>query len=485
MRNQHRSIVERWVITGKLTLESPAHFGNGEADALNDMPILFNEVDGKPLLPGASIAGALRNYLREREFGYGVKEETNSPASLLFGGFRGDDEGAQSPLIVYDAIGKFAGLELRDGVAINPVTRTAVDEKKFDIQLLAAGSSFDLRFELLVNGKEKNSQELRDALVTALSGLTVGQITLGARKGRGFGQCTCSDWKVQKYDLTKKEELKAWLTSERNWDDMSVVNPQPGKTLGEMLNANILQNDLRENAILSATFSIDGTLLIRSGFGSSDAGTDTVHLHSKRPGNGKPVPIIPGTSWAGILRHRALKIARTVSKNSKENKEKSQSFIDNMFGPSEIKKNDRDTRASRVRIQESQVLRSSPMVMTRVKIDRFTGGAFESALFGEQPEIGKLGDENVKLELTLRNPTEAEIGLLLLLLKDLWTGDLPIGGESSVGRGRLKGVNATLDVTDKKWNFNAEKNDGLTITPESKTLQTYVTAFKNEMEGVQ
>ena len=479
MRNQHRSIVERWVITGKLILESPAHFGNGEADALNDMPILFGEVDGKPLLPGTSIAGALRNYLREREFGYGIKEEENSPASLLFGGFRGDDEGAQSPLIVYDAIGKSAGLELRDGVAINPATRTAIDEKKFDIQLLAAGSTFDLRFELLVNGKEKNSQELRDALFTALSGLENQQITLGARKGRGFGKCTCSNWKVQKYDLTDKGQLKAWLSSERNWVDMPGVNSQPGQTIGEMLTANILQNDLRENAILSATFSIDGTLLIRSGFGSSDDGPDTVHLHSKRSGNEKPVPVIPGTSWAGILRHRALKIARTVSNN----KEKSQSFIDNMFGPSEIKKNDRDTKASRVRIQESQVYGSIPMVMTRVKIDRFTGGAFESALFGEQPEIGKLGDKNVRLDLNLQNPTEAETGLLLLLLKDLWTGDLPVGGESSVGRGRLKGVTAILEAMGNEWNFKAEKNDGLTITPESKTLQGFVTAFKDEMVG--
>ena len=487
MRNQHRSIVERWVITGQLTLESPAHFGNGEADALNDMPLQFDEVDGRPLLPGTSIAGALRNYLREREFGYGVIEDLNSPASLLFGGIRGDDEGAQSPLIVYDAVGTSAGLELRDGVAINSITRTAVDEKKFDIQLLAAGSIFDLHFELLVNEKEKDLRGLRDALFTALSGLENRHITLGARKGRGFGRCTCNNWEVKKYNLTDKEQLKKWLISERSWTDvpdLSDVSPQPGQTIGEMLNAKILAKDIRDDAVLSATFSIDGTLLIRSGFGASDEGPDTVHLHSKRLGNERPVPVIPGTSWAGILRHRALKIARTLSKNNKDNGKKSQNFIDNMFGPSEIKKNDRHTRASRVRIQELQILGSTSMVMTRVKIDRFTGSSFESALFGEQPEIGKLGDKNVRLDLTLRTPTEAEIGLLLLLLKDLWTGDLPIGGKSSVGRGRLKGLDATLDAMDNNWNFKAGKSDGLTITHDVGKLQNFVTAFKNEMEGV-
>jgi hypothetical protein len=36
---------------------------------------------------------------------------------------------------------------------------------------------------------------------------------------------------------------------------------------------------------------------------------------------------------------------------------------------------------------------------------------------------------------------------LLVLLKDLWTGDLPLGGESGVGRGRLRGLSATLEHT--------------------------------------
>ena len=46
--------------------------------------------------------------------------------------------------------------------------------------------------------------------------------------------------------------------------------------------------------------------------------------------------------------------------------------------------------------------------------------------------------------LRLFDSKDHEIGLLLLLLKDLWTGDLPLGGEISVGRGRLRGRSATL-----------------------------------------
>ena len=39
----------------------------------------------------------------------------------------------------------------------------------------------------------------------------------------------------------------------------------------------------------------------------------------------------------------------------------------------------------------------------------------------------------------LRRPEEGAVGLLLLLLKDLLSGALPVGGTSAVGRGVLQG----------------------------------------------
>jgi CRISPR/Cas system CSM-associated protein Csm3 (group 7 of RAMP superfamily) len=481
-RTLHRSITERWVVTGTLVLETPAHFGNGDADPLTDMPLLVDEVDDQPLLTGASIAGALRNYLRERALGFGEKESGDSLASELFGGYRGDDDGDQSQLVVFDAPGTSAGFELRDGVAIDAETRTAADEKKFDMQLLAAGSSFDLRFELMVSNG--NGQALRDALATALHGLEKGEITLGARKKRGFGQVMVGDWQIWKYDLQTKAGLLAWLSNGQDW--RTPWTEQSGATLVEKLGANLSKEDKREIAHLCATFALDGTLMIRSGFGESDNGPDMVHLHSPRPKKDKPdeqekLPVIPGTSWAGILRHRALKIARTISGNDKET---SQKFVDAMFGPSKIEPGDKHVKASRVSIKESEITDSTSLVVTRVKIDRFTGGAFESALFSEQPAIGK-PETRLTLDLALRTPSPAELGLLLLLLKDLWTGDLPIGGESGVGRGRLKGICATLTTPDGKWEFKAGETENsvtLTASENAPTAQSFVDAF-NKIEN--
>lgn len=494
-RKSHRSIVERIIISGELVLQSPAHFGGAEEDALTDMPVLLNEVDDRPLLPGTSIAGALRNYLREFELGDNKKApkkkedkdligpERNLSATVLFGGFRGDDDGQQSPLIVEDAVGTLGEFELRDGVSIEPTTRTAKDEQKFDIQLLGAGTSFPLQFELIIRDGDHRDNLLK-ALATALKGFEEEAITLGARKRRGFGKCKVVGWRVTFYDLKNKQGLLDWLGNDRGWSQKNVTKSKP---ITEALGVNELLIDGRKRATLKATFGIDGTLLIRSGFGDLNARADTVHLHATRKDKPGGVAVIPGTSWAGILRHRALKITRTLARDGSDNKA-AISFVDELFGPSEIKeKNSFDetadpVKASRISIEESEVRHEESLEITRVAIDRFTGGAYEGALFTEQPLVGTK-DSEVELIITLRNPIDPELGLLLLLLKDLWTGDLPIGGESGIGRGRLKGREASLHVENRNWSIRENPDGSLQIPSDANTLEGFVKTFIAEMEG--
>ena len=214
--------------------------------------------------------------------------------------------------------------------------------------------------------------------------------------------------------------------------------------------------DLRRQFELNAHFQLDGSLLIRSGFGEQDQGPDTVHLHARhgRPEEGQPYkrqPVISGTSLAGALRGRALRIARTLAgdqvlaSGQRRPAPQAVALVNGIFGPDEIRKSKRPAGASRLIVEETPIQEIGELVQNRIRIDRFTGGAFESALFNEQPVFGQ-EKTDVAVRLTLHNPREAEIGLLLLMLKDLWTGDLTLGGESSVGRGRLRGVEADLKL---------------------------------------
>ena len=176
--NESRRIVKRIIVEGDLVLQTPAHLGNGDGDEVVDLPLLVDAVDGKsPLLLGTSIAGALRSYLA------GYSDQAYADSVTLFGSEK-SQEGLQSPLIVDDARGEYAGIERRDGVKLNAASRTAQDNALFDVQLWRAGTKFPLRVELLIY---QNSDEaaLKRTLATALSGFN--DETAGISWGRASG----------------------------------------------------------------------------------------------------------------------------------------------------------------------------------------------------------------------------------------------------------------------------------------------------------
>ncbi|HWP47349.1 MAG TPA: RAMP superfamily CRISPR-associated protein [Candidatus Limnocylindrales bacterium] len=481
-----RKIISRIVVEGDLVLQTPAHFSNGDTDELTDMPLLVDPLDGKtPLLTGASVTGALRSYLRERERGYGQPADSNSASVRLFGSLKRDEEGEQSPLIVEDALGKPGtfGIEMRNGVSIDPKSRTAREDRLFDLQLWQAGTTFPLRFELLIREGD-NADILKRGLATALAGFNDGSIMLGARKRRGYGRVSVSGWRVKTYDLTKPDGLLDWI--EKGDEPLSAVTPI--QDIGKALGVTKLEDDRREFFHINATFALNGSLLIRSGSGQDDQGPDMVHLHA-RQADGTRKPILSGTSLVGVLRARALKIANTL-----DTQDRAQTLIDEMFGADmdEVQKRrqqgnpDATPLASRVMVTEIVVQNArTDLVQNRVSIDRFTAGARETALFNEQPAFGG-HDTTLTVDIRLVNPKDYEIGLLLLLLKDLWTGDLPLGGESSVGRGRLKGNRAILTFqgrgTSQRWEIGTNGQD-LTVMEDREALEKFVSALSLYLKG--
>lgn len=58
--------------------------------------------------------------------------------------------------------------------------------------------------------------------------------------------------------------------------------------------------------------------------------------------------------------------------------------------------------------------------------------------------------EFIEIVLEIINPKKEEIGLILLNLKDLFTGDIALGGEKSVGRGRFEGEAIQLNLNNDK-----------------------------------
>jgi CRISPR/Cas system CSM-associated protein Csm3 (group 7 of RAMP superfamily) len=423
-----RALTARWTIQGVLTLRSAAHFGGAQGDDDADMMVLRDRLTGQPFLPGTSLAGALRSHLADRLAGYATEEP--AIVELLFGGKPQDDPaivGPQSAAIVFDSFvrpGAQRHSEIRDGVAIDGPSGIASDHFKYDIEVLPAGAQFDIRVDLLVP-REKNDVDWSDSfatppddfeqglvalLTTAISGLE-SEISLGAKRSRGFGQLSIGDWSIHRFDLQTREGWLGWLASDHEKPASGGAVAWPPAPMDRVV-------DRRKRVTVTANLEVEGAIQIASPSADPE-GTDVAHLRS---GNQS---IVAGTSLAGALRNRALRIANVVREND------GALWVDALFGP----RGPKNLKASRLRVSESVIDGGRRLRPTRIRIDRFTQGVVDGALFDEEPQFG--GSVTVKLEL--RDPGDGEAGLVLLLLKDLLTGDLPIGGTSSVGRGVLKG----------------------------------------------
>lgn len=418
-----RDVTARWVVTADLVLVAATHLGNGETGSLVDMVLLRDKAEGLPLLTGASLAGALRDHLSDRLGGFG--SEAAVEIDRLFGAGRGDDEGSQSPLIVFDAVGKLpenSTCEVRDGVALDPRKGTANDHFKFDAELLPPGTIFPIRVDLVV-GRASDEAAQMGLLAAALTGLERGEIGIGARQTRGLGACRARKWRVRRFDLSDRDGWLGWLGADVHHPTKG-MRPRDNATvtLREAAGGKVRIEppaDRRESIWIEVELTTQGGLLLRSPGLTSDA-ADAAPLQSGG------VPVLSGTSLAGALRTRALRVARLVRAAQNDGER----WVDLLFGPREGL-----LSASRLRVYEAPVTESKLLRQSRIRGDRFTGGVVDGGLFDEDA----LFRGRTTLHLELRGPRPGELGLLLLVLKDLVTGDLPLGGGAAVGRGVMHG----------------------------------------------
>ena len=434
-------VVRRLYARGKWKLDSVAHFG-GDETGVADMCLLQN-AEGKPFIPGASITGAARSILARkclawRQYKKGL---ANEPRSLkdFFGGADKDDR--MSALIVSDAacVSEKVNRTIRDGVSIDIKSGTAKTGAKYDVEVVERGTEFELHLACIIRSgdniegitdgaTEPNFEDLFCALLKAFQD---GDIRLGARTRRGYGRGKVESWKIRDLDMSDPQDVMAWLRDDPWSRPKSCLSLKP------------LPTDQRSYFRIEADFELRTSLLIRSVSGEPNA-PDMVHLQS----DGEPV--VPGTSFAGAFRHRATLIATTKGWDVKN--------VEKMFGFVREKKRNNSqeptTQASRILIEErlAENMEKEARWQNRVAIDRFTGGAVDGALFNEKPiypiHIGKKNEEketsNLRLILTLEEPEEAEIDLLLFTLRDFWHGQAALGGETSNGRGTLQGVKTRL-----------------------------------------
>lgn len=132
--------------------------------------------------------------------------------------------------------------------------------------------------------------------------------------------------------------------------------------------------------------------------------------------------MIPGTTWAGAFRHAMRGFLRD------------ERAIKAMFG--DVTGNSK-VRSS-IYFSESEMHQSSDikdLVLTRVAIDRLTGGAKPGALYTEKIAYGGTTQLTIVLKRNAKGNTAQFQNALAASVVDLHEGFLAIGGETSIGRG--------------------------------------------------
>jgi len=418
------------VLTGRIKNLSPLHIGCGSGDR-SDLDIL-RSADGKPFIPATSFVGVLKHAIETSD-----NSEYKPEIVKKFWGFSKGEDGHQSTFRCSDLICQNTPkITIRDGIKIDSKTGLVKDKGKYDYEIVEREAVFDLKMEFSYN----NDDEIfvKRMIATMCSLLKGEKIQIGSKTNSGLGAIILEDEKLYVFDFSKKSDVFCWLTQNRKL-------PEP-KSLGTPFQIK------GKYFTIDATFQLKNSLIIRS-YSDDPELPDAVHIQSLEK------QVLTGTSLKGAIRARAERIVHTLGK--------SDSVVKELFGNVDDENRSKDAKKGRIQVKECILPKFVSELQTRIKIDRFTGGTIDSALFETMPLFSSSNpkEEVININICVRNYKDYEAGLLLLVLKDLWTGDLAVGGEKNVGRGVFEGISAFIKFYSDEIFIGKDVN---TLSPENR-----------------
>ena len=214
--------------------------------------------------------------------------------------------------------------------------------------------------------------------------------------------------------------------------------------------------------IVDADFKFNSSFIVRSYEVNADDFKNKISAFSLKSKNNF---VLPGTSLKGIFRHRAEYIFDKLNLDAK--------FLNDLMGIAEG-----NTKIkSRFVVSESYIGNENivEVAHARNKIDRFTGGTLQGALFKTKPLYQKNSAPTLHIHFEILNAKDFEAGLAIFLLRDLWLGEVAIGGEKGIGRGTVQGISAEINF--KGETYELDKNGK--VKGNSDKLSKFAASVKN------
>ncbi|WP_448604652.1 RAMP superfamily CRISPR-associated protein [Thermoleptolyngbya sp.] len=516
-----RKINARYIITGTLIAESPLHIGGVHNDPTVDLTLAVNGA-GNYYIPGTSLAGALRGWMEELGEGSRIMSTLWGPR-LGQNSRTQSNDGHASWVLVEDAVIQGdVQTEVRDGVGIDRFCGSAAEYIKFDRAILPKGSTLQLHITLdrVIEKDPQSNRKISlsdaewnlvcQAWAELLHALQAGKLSLGAAKTRGLGTVRLENVQVQEQVFSSKAGILALLKGESGNSsifDLSAATPRK----------------VRPGLTVTIHWEPISPLMVKAE--REGIAVDMLPLVS---GTGDQVAfVLPGSAIKGALRTQAERIVRTVcpafnrvtaEKPAGSKRASLKAFlqqvevplVETLFGKAaKTEGGQQQGRMGALAIadcyadhtisvsqweavqtakESSELLQALqdaklPDVQQafHVAVDRWTGGAADQFLYTTLEPMG-IQWQPIVLRLNLTRLEGADlqkqsVALLLLVLRDLIQGRIPLGYGVNRGMGAiaLKSISFTASGANLPEAIQALHNITLTAEP-SEPSQPYLTA---------
>ena len=444
-----------------LELKTPLAIGSGNKNIKTDS-VVAKDVNGQPYIPGTTLAGLIRHALPEgkvqRQMGWQEKEGGEGSRLIITEAklLSADGTPIDGLSSQQDAITRLCReLPIRQHVRINS-QGTAVEGGKFDEEIVPKGTRFCFECELLC---EEKCDDLMDKVIAILQ---TNDFRIGSGSRSGLGQIAVIKVWRKLLDLTKPEELALYLQKSSSlmplWSGFEEMPTQV----------------LSSNSYIRYQLHLQPTdfMFFGSGFGDERSDMTFVrgpmiewdgdHAHVVTR---EQVVLISASSVKGALAHRTAYHYNKLEGFFADNQPieeledyggKGKEAVKILFG-SEGNSEGKDKRRGLILFSDfikERKKSSEAKVLNHVKIDRFTGGAMDGALFSE--EVLYASGESFDMELLLHKQEIKEGNIIPAFeaaLIDLCKGFLPLGGGVNKGFGTFIGSltkdGETIYVYDK------------------------------------
>ncbi len=473
--------------------ETPLSIGSGEKDLVTDS-LVATDSNGLPYIPATSIAGVVRSMMKSLCPNEGeISDKDKDIVDSLFG-FQGSgknsDKGKGSEIIFTEAkildiqgnvmdglcdmdgissdslLLHYAALPVRQHVRITD-KGTAADQRLFSGQVVFAGSRFCFEIEMVSDGQNYTLFE------SVLSRLRDVSFRLGGGTRDGFGKIRVVEMKTADLDLLKKESLDAYLAKSSSLD--SLFWKEHGHETENMSMA-----PAASKSMIHYRLELRPESFFQFGSGYNDDEVDMTPVKAKKvewteTDSGVTgtlidnLVLIPATSLKGALAHRvAFHWNRLSSKYADDMKGtdfdkitgSNNEAVRLLFGSDG---DEHDMTRGNVIFSDIIQGKAKDKIFNHLKIDRFTGGGIEGALFSEKAIYGEGDCYTTEILLDKKNlfnscgkngSSEAKrvINTFEKALDDLCNGMLSLGGGVNRGHGVFNGTLVIVNDNEHKEN---------------------------------